>query len=120
MNRDDADTLVTAFLQMRFDAGLRVEDARLVGLPDAPVLLVGFRDDRRPGISFGAWWDFATYEVYLDQPDEMEWLASHAKIYIEELFHAGPELARRPRDAAGVVWCGMNSVATSLPPERTT
>ncbi len=118
MQRSDADRLVAQLLAMRFDPGLRVINAHVVGLPDAPVLMVVFQDAARPSQRFGAWWDFHDYEDYVHQTDEMEWLADHAKVHLEEIFLAGPPLEQRPRDSEGVAWCEMYSLDTRLPPAR--
>ena len=88
-------------------------------MPAAPLLVVRFADERRPDVALGAWWDFAgLYEEYVDQPHEMPWLASHAKIHLEEIFCAGAPVELRPRDAAGVHWCAMDSLEPQLPPSR--
>ena len=58
------------------------------------------------------------YDWYVNQSDEMAWLAEHAKIHLEEIFWAGPALELRPHDAAGVRWCAMDSLDAQLPPDR--
>ena len=113
----DAERLIRHFRALSFDPGLRVTHALVRGLPEAPLLLVNFEDETRPG-QLGAWWDFNGYEEYVDQPQETTWLASHAKVHLEEIFWAGPPMQARPRDAAGVPWCAMDSLELRLPPSR--
>ena len=119
MQPADAEALVAHLLAMSFDAGLRVSNGDVVGLPEMPLLLVHFEDDKHPDQRFGAWWDFHDYEEYVHRPDEVAWLASHAKIHLEEIFWTGPALEQRPSDEGGVVWCEMNTLDARLPPGRT-
>ena len=101
MNTDEAQTLVDAFMGMHFDQWLRVNEATVVGLPNAPVLLIRFTDERHPGRELGAWWDFHGMVELIHDPEH---LASFAKTYLEELFHAGGALNERPVDSDGVAW----------------
>jgi hypothetical protein len=120
MQPDDAASLVRHFLSFSFDQGLHVVSAEVTGLSATPLLTVRFEDERRPDVALGAWWDFAgwPYEKCVHDPKEVEWLAGHAKIYVEEIFDAGPPIQLRPRDAAGVHWCAMDSLELQHPPSR--
>lgn len=114
-----ADAVVATLLSMRFDEGLRVIHAEVVGLPEAPILVVRFEDAvRNPDGPQAAWWDFGTCTQFID---DAEGVASFAKIFLEELFHAGGRYEDRPVDASGVTWGEMDSETTNnrLPPFST-
>lgn len=119
MERQDADVLVEHLLGMSFDAGLRVISAEMVGLPARPLLLVMFEDEpSHRGQPLGAWWDFSGYGEYRDKPHEMAWLASHARIYLEEVFNAGHPVDERPRDGSGIAWAELNCIGPDRLPPR--
>jgi hypothetical protein len=118
MQPEAAHRLTTKLLSMSFDPGLRVTSTKVVGLPDEPLLLVHYEDERRPGEGFGAWWDFDHYTEYVHKAEEVDWLASHAKVHLEEIFWAGPPLEVRPRDEAGLRWCRMDDLEPARPPQR--
>jgi hypothetical protein len=103
------------FGRTRFDAGLVVNRADIIDNDAGPVLLIHYTDERRPDQRFAGWWEMRRYAWGLD-PREVAGLAGYAKIWLEELFQAGPALEERPVDEDGVLWVEMETLNTVLPP----
>ena len=102
MNDEVADAVVAHLLVERFDEGLTVTEAQVVGLPRNPVLVVRFEDAvRQPGGPQAAWWDVGAVEEFMGDAAAV---ASFAKAFLEELFNAGAPYEERPQDEAGVTW----------------
>lgn len=116
-----AETLVKELAGIPLDAGLSIRRAKIVHCEGAPILAIRYSDSRHPGTALGAWWDFHDYEDYLHDPSEAAWLASHAAIWLEEVFNTVP-----PEDFAedndGVLWAKMDysdpEDVGRLPPHR--
>lgn len=116
MNQAVADAVVAHLLALRFDEGLTVTNAQVVGVPEDPVLVVQFDDAlRQPAGPQAAWWDFDAVEEFID---DAAGVASFAKVFLEELFWAGAPYEERPKDEAGVTWGEMDSPTpvNRLPP----
>lgn len=115
MDEHTASAIAERLRTLDFDEGLSVTQAEVLGLPAWPVLVVRFVDARYPFGEQAAWWDFGACEEFLD---DLDGVASFAKVFLEELFWAGGPYEERPRDATGTTWGEMDSETRQnrLPP----
>lgn len=121
MDPDMAEALVDELSRIRLDPGLSIRRGRIFDCEGRPILDLRYSDGRYPEASFGAWWDFHDYEEYVKEPSEAAWLASHAGIWLEEVFHTVP-LEDFSKDEHGVLWAMMDYTSPKdvgrLPPHR--
>jgi hypothetical protein len=107
LEQREADATLRIFRSLTFDPGLVVVDARVAQSAEGPILLVWFEDRRSsPAKSLAAWWDFGAVSEFAT-PDPSD-NAGFAKIFLEEIFHAGGPLEDRPTDEAGIRWAEMD------------
>lgn len=118
---DMAEALVEDLEGFRLDAGLTIRRAKIVHFGGSPILAIRYSDSKHTEMVLGAWWDFHDYEDYLHDPSEAAWLAGHAKVWLEEVFHTVP-LKDFTEDDHGVRWAMLDYPSRDdvgrLPPHR--
>jgi hypothetical protein len=115
MDQEMQDRLLSEFGRTQLDAGLVVDRADIVDNRMGPTLIIHYKDQGRPDQKLAGWWDMRRYDWGL-HPDEVPGLAQYAKIWLEELFHAGPPFEDRPLDGDGIRWAEMDTLKPALPP----
>jgi hypothetical protein len=108
LNPEMRKRVLEALRTLDLDPWLSLDGASITDVGRAPVMLIWYRDSRFPERRFGAWWDFHKYEEFLSDPAEAEYLATHAKIWLEELASAGGAIDQRPMDEHGMRWGEMD------------
>jgi hypothetical protein len=104
---DMAAALVDELARIPLDPGLILDRSKVVDCEGSPILAIRYVDGRHPEAVLGAWWGFHNYEEYVHEPSEAAWLASHAGVWLDEVFHTVP-LEAFAKDEHGVLWAMMD------------
>ena len=102
--------------QANFDEGLRLDRVWEERHGDRRLILVEYTDERRPELLLGFWWDVATEPGFAFESDGE--VATYLKFWLEEAFHAGGPMEKRPVDAEGRRWTWPGAWPGALPPGR--